>query len=299
MRALISGIAGFTGRYLAEELAGAGYEVFGLAHREPSFSSPYVSRVVVCDLTDAVQVRKAVEEARPNVVAHLAAISFVPHENAETIYRTNLLGTRNFLEALLPLASSIRSVLLTSSANVYGNAKAGCLDEETSPAPANDYAVSKLAMEYVARLYMNRLPIIIARPFNYTGRGQSEHFLIPKIVARVRRRASFIELGNLDVARDFSDVRMIVNCYRRLLEFPASVGGTFNVCSGKVYTLRDVLSLVQKISGHRMEVRVNPAFVRENEVKILYGSRARLESVLGKVDDVPFDETLRWMIQDD
>jgi nucleoside-diphosphate-sugar epimerase len=151
-------------------------------------------------------------------------------------------------------------------------------------------------MEYVARLYMNRLPIIIARPFNYTGRGQAEHFLIPKIVAHARRRASFIELGNLDVARDFSDVRTVVSCYRRLLETPVAVGGTFNVCSGRVYSLRDVLSIVREISGHEMEVRINPAFVRENEVKVLLGSRARLESAIGKVDDIPLDETLRWMM---
>ena len=299
MKALITGIAGFTGRYLAEELAGAGYEVFGLAHRAPTVSLPFVTRVFVCDMTDPAQLRVAVEMVQPDVVAHLAAISFVAHGDVDAIYRTNLLGTRYLLDTLLPVATSLRSVLLASSANVYGNAKYGMLDETIPPAPTNDYAVSKLAMEYLARLYVGRLPIVITRPFNYTGRGQTEHFLLPKIIAHVRRRAATIELGNLDVARDFSDVRMVVNCYRQLLEVPSAIGGIFNVCSGKAYTLSDVLSMVQNISGHMMEVRVNPALVRENEVKVLLGDRTRLESVIGQPKDIPLDKTLRWMMEDE
>ncbi|GAA0574254.1 GDP-mannose 4,6-dehydratase [Caenispirillum bisanense] len=299
MRALITGIAGFTGRYLAEELAGAGYKVFGLVRREPSSSLPFVSRVFVCDLLDPAQLRVVVETVQPDVVVHLAAISFLAHKDVEAIYRTNLLGTRHLFEALLPMSSSLKTVLLASSANIYGNAKGGALDEMTPPAPANDYAISKLAMEYVARLYVDRLPMVIVRPFNYTGRGQAEHFLIPKIVAHARRRAAFIELGNLNIARDFSDVRMVVHCYRRLLETPAAIGGTFNVCSGKAYTLQDILFMARNISGYDMEVRVNPALVRENEVKILLGDRTRLESVIGQLKDIPLDETLRWMIEDE
>jgi GDP-6-deoxy-D-talose 4-dehydrogenase len=188
-------------------------------------------------------------------------------------------------------------VLLASSANIYGNATAGVLHESSVASPANDYAVSKLAMEYMSRLYYDRLPIVISRPFNYTGVGQADSFLLPKIVAHVRRGAPVIELGNLDVARDFSDVRLVVDAYTRLLQTPAASGSTFNVCSGTAYTLNDVLQLAREISGRDFEVRVNPAFVRQNEVKVLLGSRASLDACVGPLTTIELRETLRWMIE--
>jgi nucleoside-diphosphate-sugar epimerase len=163
-------------------------------------------------------------------------------------------------------------------------------------APVNDYGVTKVAAEYVAQIYASRLPLIVVRPFNYTGRGQSEHFLIPKIIAHARRRAPVIELGNLDVARDFSDVRSIVDSYARLLGAEDAIGGTFNICSGRGVSLGELLDMVSALTGHRMEVRVNPAFMRSDEVKNLAGSAARLEAVIGKLVDIPLTETLRWML---
>lgn len=299
MKALITGIAGFTGRHLAYELGQAGYEVFGVAHKSPEKVIPASKSVYFCDLDNAAALSHVIEKVQPDVVIHLAAIAFVAHGDIETIYRTNLIGSRNLLEAISRSSKLPASVLLASSANVYGNTSEGILDESTPPAPANDYAVSKLAMEYMARLYKDRLPIIIVRPFNYTGVGQSESFLLPKIVNHVRRRAPVIELGNLDVARDFSDVRNVVRFYRHLLSTPAAIGETFNICSGQAYTLRDVLQMVREISGHNFEVRVNPAFVRSNEVKILLGSRAKLDAALAeRIPEIPLHETLRWMLEE-
>lgn len=295
---LVTGADGFTGRYLAAELQRAGYEVHGLVHKPvASGKVPGVSALHVADLSDAARLAAVVNEVQPDKVAHLAAIAFVAHGDIEAIYRTNLVGTRHLLEALAQSNAPLDAVLLASSANVYGNSVGGVLDENTPPAPANDYAVSKLAMEYAARLYAGRLPLIMARPFNYTGVGQAESFLIPKIVNHVRRRAPLIELGNLDVARDFSDVRNVVQLYRRLLEQPAAVGQTFNVCSGQAWSLNDVLAMVREISGHDFEVRVNPAFVRQNEVKTLLGSRAKLDAVVGEVPEIALRDTLRWMLE--
>ena len=295
---LVTGADGFTGRYLAAELQRAGYEVHGLVHNPvASGKVAGVSALHIADLSDAAGLAAVVNEVQPDKVVHLAAIAFVAHGDIEAIYRTNLVGTRHLLEALAQSKAPLDAVLLASSANVYGNSVGGVLDENTPPAPANDYAVSKLAMEYAARLYAGRLPLITVRPFNYTGVGQAESFLIPKIVNHVRRRAPLIELGNLDVARDFSDVRNVVQLYRRLLEAPAAVGQTFNVCSGQAWSLNDVLAMLREISGHDFEVRVNPAFVRQNEVKTLVGSRAKLDAVVGEVPEIALRDTLRWMLE--
>jgi GDP-6-deoxy-D-talose 4-dehydrogenase len=296
---LITGADGFTGRYLANELQRAGYEVHGLVHKPLADGVAGVAKLHVGDLSDAARLTAVVQEVQPHQVAHLAAIAFVAHGDVDAMYRTNVVGTRNLLEALVQGKAPVEKVLLPSSANIYGNSVGGVLDEATPAAPANDYAVSKLAMEHVARLYAERLPLVLARPFNYTGVGQSESFLIPKIVNHVRRRAPLIELGNLEVARDFSDVRTVVQCYHRLLKADAAavLGQTFNVCSGQAWTLNEVLAMVREISGHPFEVRVNPAFVRQNEVKLLLGSNAKLEAAIGALPPIALGDTLRWMLE--
>ena len=286
--ALITGINGFTGGYLAAALRSAGYSVAGTGLGAASLKSVEYYR---CDLCDRQVLREIVESVRPEVVIHLAAIAFAAHDNIEALYRTNLLGTRTLLDVVANSQTQPRSVILASSANVYGNATSEVLDEKLLPTPANDYAVSKLAMEYVAKLWAEKLPITIVRPFNYTGIGQSEQFVLPKIVDHFRRRVSAIELGNLDVVRDFSDVRVVAKCYVRLLETqvtPDIKGQTFNICSGIGHSLSDVLEIMRGISGHDPEIRVNPIFVRSNELKRLVGSRAKLESAIGPIINIEF-----------
>lgn len=295
MKVLITGADGFTGQFVAREFKASGGEIVGLMHRAHEVAE--VDSAYEADLLDRVRLLEVVQTVRPDIVVHLAAISFVAHGDVDAIYRTNVVGTRNLLQALVDADVKPQGVLLASSANIYGNAAVEVIDESVPASPANDYAVSKLAMEYVARLYMDRLPIVVTRPFNYTGVGQAGNFLLPKIVDHFRRRAPVIELGNLDVARDFSDVRMVANCYRRLLEVPGTAGGVFNTCSGRAYSLMDVLRMAESIAGHSMEIRVNPAFVRANEVRVLRGSRAHLEATIGTVADYPLEETLRWMLE--
>lgn len=288
----MTGCHGFTGRYVAAELEAAGYEIVGLAHD----GDPPAEGVLRANLMDRVAVGRAVAEARAVVVVHLAAISFVAHGDADEIYRTNIVGTRNLLEALADAEVQPRSVVLASSANVYGNAAVQPIGEQTPPAPANDYAVSKLAMEYMARLWMDRLPLSIVRPFNYTGVGQSENFLIPKIVAHFRRGEKLIELGNTDVARDFSDVRDVARAYAAIVAYAPS-GEAINICSGAAHSLGEVLDRMARIAGYAIEVRVNPAFVRSNEVKRLAGSNARLRQLTGYAPSIPLEDTLRWMYE--
>lgn len=297
-RTLLTGAAGFTGRYLTNLLAARGHDVHGVVHHEFDEMVADAAVVHIADLADRKAILRVVEEVRPDYVVHLAAIAFVGHDDIDEMYRANVVGTRQLLDVLAGLDTVPRSIILASSANVYGNARGEVLDEATPPAPANDYGVSKIASEYVARLYAERLPLITVRPFNYTGRGQSENFLIPKIVAHVRRRARSIEIGNLDVARDFSDVRTVVDAYARLLDSPDAIGGTFNICSGRAVTLGEILDLVVNLNGYRPEVCVNPALVRSDEVKSLSGSSAKLEAVIGKLNGIDLADTLRWMLAD-
>lgn len=297
-RFLITGVTGFTGRYLAPALAAAGHEVHGTLFGDPGPKVAGVAQLHRLDLRDADAVSDLVSTVEPEAVVHLAAISYVAHSNLAEMYQANILGTRNLLHAIASRPKPSQSVLVASSANIYGNARAGVLDEQVPPAPANDYGLTKAASEMVAAVYAPRVPVTIVRPFNYTGRGQSERFLIPKIVAHARRREPSIELGNLEIERDFSDVRAVVDAYVRLLATPSATGGTFNVCSGRAVSIREILDLVRQISGYDLQVRVNPSLVRPDEVKTLRGSAKRLESAIGPLDVPPLEETLRWMLEE-
>ena len=295
---LITGLRGFTGHYLGTALRACGARVVGLVQ-----GSAQGADEIACDLTDARAVRAAVALVRPTQVVHLAALAFVGEADTRAFYDVNLFGTLNLLEALADLPgvmdAPLSKVLIASSANVYGTPEVEVISEAVCPAPVNHYACSKLAMEHMARTWMERLPIVIARPFNYTGVGQDEKFLIPKIVNHFKRRAPLIELGNLDVARDFSDVRDVVAAYLGLLDAPQSTGQTVNVCSGKAHALRDVLAMASTISGHTLDVRVNPAFVRTNEISVLRGSHDKLTQTTGFEPRFALNDTLNWMLNSD
>jgi nucleoside-diphosphate-sugar epimerase len=220
----------------------------------------------------------------------------VGHADDAAFYGVNVLGTLNLLAALAALPVVPTKVLLASSANVYGNCDASPITELQSPAPVNHYAMSKLAMEHMALTYADRLPIVVTRPFNYTGPGQAPQFLIPKLVSHFARKADRIELGNLHVEREFNDVRMVCDVYLRLLEEGES-GQAYNVCSGQPYTLQHVIATLEQITGHRMDVQVNPAFVRANEVHRLCGSTDKLVGAVGELPAYGLPQTLRWMLE--
>lgn len=294
-RVLVTGRYGFTGQYVGAALMSAGWEVWGgCATVHPQITS--FDRVA--DLTDAVSVAQLVDDVRPDAVIHLAGIAFVAHGSAEEFYRVNLQGTRNILEALAHMGYGQRGVVLASSASVYGHAQVSSITENTPVAPASDYAVSKLAMEYVAKLFNSQLPIAITRPFNYTGVGQGQRFLVPKIVAHFRDRAPRLELGNLDVARDFSDVRDVAAVYAALLDGRPLGDVTVNICSGRALALGEIIRMCCAMTGHNIEIAVNPAFVRADEIKTLQGDPSHVEKLLGGVDRHQFEATLAWMLGD-
>ena len=280
MKILLTGAAGFTGHFFKLAAEAAGYQVEALQS----------------DLTDKTAVAAEVLQAAPDAVVHLAAISFVGHADDTAFYGVNVVGTMNLLAGLAALPVTPSKVLLASSANVYGNCDASPITEEQAAAPVNHYAMSKLAMEHMAHTYLDRLPVVFSRPFNYTGPGQSPNFLIPKLVGHFAQRAAAIELGNLHVEREFNDVRMVCDAYLALLTQGVS-GEVYNVCSGQPYTLQHMIGLLSEMTGCTMDVRVNPAFVRANEVHRLCGNPNKLLACTGGLPEYRLRDTLQWMLQ--
>ena len=290
-RLLITGIAGFTGAHLSRHFAALGYEVFGT-----TIDAPATPEHFRCDLRDRDALRSVIEHIRPTHVIHLAAISFVGESNASLIYDVNVIGSCNLLDALAQLPQIPQKVILAGSATVYGDQGCEVLDETMCPRPVNHYGCSKLAMEQMASSYRSTLPIIITRPFNYTGPGQEGHFLIPKIVSHFKERKSMIELGNLHVEREFNDIFDVCEIYARLLSSDAQ-GETLNLCTGRGVALLSVIDMMNTIAGYEIEVRVNPAFVRPNEIKRLVGSADKLSSLIGTRKPRPVRDTLLSMYE--
>lgn len=260
---LITGARGFTGHYLAQASQKAGLTVIPMQS----------------NLNDATALEKEVLDAKPDYVAHLAGISFVPSKDHEAFYRVHALGTSNLLQALTKLEAAPKKILLASSATVYGNSANHLSIEDQALTPIDHYATSKVAMEEMAKTYFNRLPIVIARPFNYTGVGQKGNFLIPKLVDHFAKRKPFIELGNLNIEREFNDVNMICDAYLKLLDF-GKANEIYNVCSGQARSLQFVMDTLKSITGHDIEIRVNPDFVRASEVHRMVGNPQKLQQLL-------------------
>jgi len=281
MRVALTGANGFTGRFVAAALARRGAECV----------------VLDADLCDRDAVERAVGGVDFDCVVHLAASAFVGAADWKTFYAVNQVGTLTLLDAVARVRSGARCVL-ASSAQVYGPGAEGLIGEDAPTRPANHYAISKLAMEQGAALWRDRLDIVVTRPFNYTGIGQGGEYLLPKIVDHFRRRAAVIELGNTWVRRDFGDVRAVADAYAGLALADTSPA-LVNIATGIVWSIDDVLTILSNLSGHRPEVRVNPAFMRANDVAVLGGDAGRLRSALSDWAPCNLSDTLKWMYMDD
>jgi nucleoside-diphosphate-sugar epimerase len=190
-------------------------------------------------------------------------------------------------------------VVVASSANVYGNCRTSPIAESQPPAPVNHYAASKLAMEHLALTLADVLPLRLARPFNYTGPGQSQNFVIPKMVEHFKTRQSLLKLGNLQVEREYNDVAWVSQAYLRLLALPAAPSAqdrVVNLCTGVMHPLQAVLSTLQDLTGHRLTVETDPRLVRAQEVHRLCGQPAKLLSLVGPLAAPSLVQTLQAML---
>jgi nucleoside-diphosphate-sugar epimerase len=292
-RVLITGANGFTGLHLIENLNKNGWEVLGTGRNIKVKSK----NLYEADLTKLDEIIDLINHIKPTHIIHLAGLSFAAHPRPLELFQVNVFGTENLLKAVKSTGIQIEKIIIASSANIYGNNKEVTLDENTTPKPVNFYASSKLAMEHMAANWFDSLPIIITRPFNYTGPKQDVKFLIPKIISHFVSRSKTLTLGNINVSRDFSDVRTICDSYR-LLCTVKQTGITVNLCNNTLTSLKEIISITEKITGHKLKIKVNPDFIRPNEIKKLQGCNKRLTELIGDINRPAIEETIDWMIRE-
>jgi GDP-4-dehydro-6-deoxy-D-mannose reductase len=286
MRALITGGKGFVGQWLATHLKDCGDEVVVID--------------VETDVADGAALRKVVGEAKPEAIYHLAAMTHVGEswDNPSEVLRVNVLGTAELLAAARTLAHS-PTVLVVSSAEVYGVVAPDDLPlrEDAPTGPATPYAASKLAAEAFAlqawRGY--RQPVMVVRPFNHIGPGQSPNFAVPALAKRIiearKSGATSLRVGTLTTRRDFTDVRDVVVAYRLLLEHGAP-GEVYNVCSGRDVAISEVAAQLLELAGASLELVTDPALVRPVDVPVLRGDAGRLQAATGWTPSIPLATTL-------
>jgi GDP-4-dehydro-6-deoxy-D-mannose reductase len=286
VRALITGGKGFVGQWLAAHLKDAGDEVAVID--------------LETDVSDGPAVQRVMTDVQPEAVYHLAAMTHVGEswENPSQVLKVNVLGTAELLAAARTL-SAAPTMLVVSSAEVYGvvTPEQLPLREDTPTAPATPYAASKLAAEAVAlqawRGY--RQPVIVVRPFNHIGPGQSPNFAVPALAKRIvearRSGAGSLRVGTLTTRRDFTDVRDVVVAYRLLME--RGVPGTiYNVSSGHDVAIAEVADQLLALAHADLELVTDPDLVRPVDVPVLRGDAGLLHAATGWSPSIPLATTL-------
>lgn len=287
-RVLLTGGDSFTGRPLVEALRQDGHEVVTVGRHVGEAD-------MAADLLDPDEIIGVIDQVKPTAIIHLAAITFAPDQNFHRIYTTNVSGTASLLKGARAFAGQLNAVILPSSARVYAPPLSDDpIQEDYLLSPADHYGASKMAMERVAQLFSNELPITITRPFNYTGPGQAAQFFVPKLVAAYVAGED-VRVGNLHVARDFSDITTVVEVYRRLVSSPKP-GETFNICSGQPVLLGDIARLLEEITDNRITLTVDPSFVRPDEPRVIVGSKRKLEAAIGALQEPGIRKTLESMV---
>ena len=278
------------------------------------FVGQYVQAAMPCvplpdglDLRDRAALTAAVAAIRPDAVLHLAAQSFVPasFENPHETFDINFTGTLNLLEALQ--AAEFRGrMLFVGSGDTYGQVAEAALPvrEDHPLRPRNPYAVSKVAAEALCYQWSQTsgFEIVMVRPFNHIGPGQSPRFAIAdfaKQVMEIRlgRRAPLLQVGNIDVTRDFTDVRDVVRAYGLLLERGRN-GEIYNVCSGQEYRIRDLLQRLLTLAGVEATIEQDPARLRRAEQRRMVASFAALHRDTGWQPAIPMEQSLQDLLND-
>lgn len=291
-RVLVTGASGFVGRHLMGAAAFAGVEFATLQN---------------VDIRDRSALQAEVASIRPDHVIHLAAQSFVPRsfEDPAGTLEINLMGTLHLLQALDSVGFSGR-FLYVSSGDVYGAVHESQLPvtEQHPPAPRNPYAVSKLSAELLCLQWhrSNSLDVVVARPFNHVGPGQDAAFVVPALAAQVvaiarGQRAPVIRAGDIDVTRDFTDVRDIVAGYARLLVSGTS-GRTYQLCSGVERSVRGILERLLALKAVDAEIEQDPSKFRPAEQRRMVADNTLVSRDTGWLPAIPWEKTLQDIIEE-
>jgi nucleoside-diphosphate-sugar epimerase len=272
-KVVITGITGFIGSYLAKKLEIDGYDVYGLSN------SAVGKNIYKCSLSDAAGLVEIIGAINPDIVIHCAAISSVVHEDAAEYYLTNVIGTKNILKATNTLRRKVRFIFM-STAGVYGNHSVEELSEDLAPLPVHDYGMSKFCAEQWVHVYKDNLDFTILRPFSIVGVGMSMNFVVPKIAHAFAAQQKTIELGNVDVFRDYLDISTFCDIASEVIMNERFYSETVNLCSGMPTSLKQLISHFQEKAGYEIEVIFNQKFYRKNEIWRLIGSAQKLEKLL-------------------
>lgn len=300
----VTGLTGFVGRHLRAQLEAEGAKVLGTCFPEHAEEA---GCVFYLDLRSEAEVRSAVRDARPDRIVHLAALSNVGHswERRTETLETNLMGTYHLLEAVRSGAPGAR-VLLVSSSDVYGvhGLRDARLREDHPTQAVSPYAYTKICAELLAGFYarVETLNVVVARPFPHTGPGQSPDFVCSdwaSQIARIERGAAepVIRVGNVDVERDFLDVRDVVRAYLALLD-KGRAGEVYNIASGHAVSLRWILDSLLAMSGEPIRVEADAARFRKVDIPTLTGDNEKIRAETGWEPRIPLGRTLRDLLED-
>jgi GDP-4-dehydro-6-deoxy-D-mannose reductase len=309
MRAFVTGATGFAGSHLVDRLLAEGNNVIALVHPATSHQQlpnhPLLANIPG-DLLNPTSVMAAVAEAQPDVIYHLAGQAY-PGRSWEAPAQTlavNAGGTANVLQAAV--ASGRPRVVVVTSAEIYGRVTAEDLPltEKTRPAPRHPYGVSKLAAGHLAALYWERyrLPVVEARPFNHIGPRQALGFVVPDFASQLAaiklgRQPPQIKVGNLDMKRDFTDVRDVISAYL-LLADSGQPGRSYLICSGKPVSVEGILDTLIELAAIEVEVVYDERRGRPTDIPCLYGSYGRLEQDTGWRPQISLRQSLADTLAD-
>ena len=305
MRALITGAGGFVGGHLcAYLLAHTDWDLEGTVYPRPVESQPEDARLWLrhADLRDPQLVHALMDEVQPDYVFHLAAQSFVPASFADPwdTLENNIRGQLNLLEALRQSGGETRMLVIGSNEE-YGAPEPGDLPQTEACAlrPNNPYAVSKVAQDVLGLQYFLAYGVLVirVRPFNHTGPGQSPRFVVPAFAEQVARieaglQEPVMRVGNLEAARDFTDVRDIVRGYHLALT-QGEPGEVYNLASGRAQSVRGLLEALLSLSDATIRIEIDPERYRPVDVPEVYGSAAKFSAQTGWEPEIMFEQTLR------